>query len=105
MKSKLLSKLLIPSWLTLLVSISCLYFSLQYHAQSADTEAKFVKLQNSIELIECPNLNKDVLLSIAHTSVTYQQQIANILKDFAVFLFFVSVANVALITRHQKLSQ
>jgi hypothetical protein len=93
MKSYVLGSMLIPAIVTLFVGIGCQYYSFQFRAQVVDTQAKVIRLQNLIRLVECPTLNKEVVISIAQGSVTHKEQLEEILRYFALFLFGVSAVN------------
>ncbi len=104
MKSTFFNQLLIPIWIILIVSIGSLYWGFQFHAGAHDAEIKYNHLNNAMSLVECPTLNKNVVLAIARTSYTHGQQLANILFAFSFFLFMLGFGNLVLVWKHLKRS-
>jgi hypothetical protein len=103
MKSRLLNRLLIPVWLSLIVGIGCTYWSFEFNAVANSKEAKFVSVEQQLSAVQCSELKTDVLISIARQSYESPRDVAKIFRALASLFFFVSLLNLYCVWRYLRL--
>lgn len=102
MKTMLMNTLLIPGWIALLVATGCLYWDYKFHAQALKAENDFSVLEAGIKTIECPTVNKDVVLTIARNSIEQGQRFGDLSRSGAILFLGIGFINFVLILRHLK---
>ena len=98
----LMNTLLIPGWIALLVATGCLYWNYQFQAQALSAESKFPDLENAIDAIACPALNKDGVLAIARRSIEQGRRFGDISRSGAILFLGIGILNFALVLSHLK---
>jgi hypothetical protein len=103
MKSKLFILLLTSLFVASLGGAVCLYWGFKFHTQANDETAKFSILESKFQLIECPSLNKDAVLTIERNSIERRQEFGNLLQIISIFFFTIGVVNLGLVSACRKL--
>jgi hypothetical protein len=74
----------------------CLYWGFQFHTQSSNDSEKYIKLEKSVQQIECSSLNKDAVLSVEHNSIDRKREFGDLLQIIAIIFFVTGIMHIAI---------
>ena len=84
----------------------CSGFGMYWHQKIASqipiAEAKLSKLQSVVQLIDCPTLNKQVVISNARELVEQDNRIAEVYFLMGLLFFMIGIVNTTIVLRYLK---
>jgi len=86
----------------MVVAAGCLYWDYKFHARALVEENRFSEFESKIKTIECPTVNKDVVLTIARRSVDLGHDFGYLFRGGAILFFGIGVLNFSLVVSHLR---
>ncbi|WP_283745354.1 hypothetical protein [Sideroxydans sp. CL21] len=93
MKNKYFNASHLPVLFLFIAGGGNLYWSLKFDERIPTQQAKFVQLQNSMQSVDCPTINKGAVLLIAQGNVKDGENFATILLWEGVAFIFTAIVS------------